>query len=175
MVSLQEDHYRHIVLSQLENILTANLVDDELDVDLILCDLLEVQAWQMSSTWGKIKICAKKEASMHRDLVTTLYIRNISHNIVGILTMNQRAILTNLNLTESVKGSWCVCSCRCCPSFTSIKTLVTYQKSEELIYITAEAGNHSKLNLFQCMFNTAGVSSPPSGGGSQSSFRSQLY
>lgn len=36
--------YRHIVLSQFENILRANSVDDGLDMDLILCDLLEVQA-----------------------------------------------------------------------------------------------------------------------------------
>ena len=112
--------YRYIVLSQLANVWRANSVDDGLGVDVILCDLLEVQAWQMSRTWGKIEICAKKEASiqmlptsMHRDFVTTLYISNISHNIVGILTTNQRAFLTNLNLTESVKCSWCVRSSGC--------------------------------------------------------------
>ena len=91
MAILHEDDCRHIVLSQLENILRANSVDNGLDVDLILCDLLEVQ---MSRTWRKMKICAKKEASkqrlptsMHRDFVTTLYNSNISHNIVGIVVV----------------------------------------------------------------------------------------
>jgi len=42
------------------------------------------------------------QTSMHRDFVTTVYTSNISHNFVGILTTNQRAVLINRNLTESV-------------------------------------------------------------------------
>jgi hypothetical protein len=35
----------------------------------------------------------------HRDFMTTLYISNISHNIVGILTTNRRDVLIHLKLT----------------------------------------------------------------------------